>query len=646
MIGERIGNYRILSQIGQGGMGTVYQAEDTQLGRKVAIKVLHPKTLADGSMGLERFQSEARIQANLNQANVVTLLSFEPYKDSYCMVMEYVEGKTLAELIRSTGPFPSHIAVMISKQVLDGLAAAHRQGVVHRDLKPSNIMLTAEGVAKVMDFGIAKVEGGKSLTASGAVVGTVSYMSPEQVRSEPLDARSDLYSFGVILFELLTGRVPFKDDSDFSNMIHHVHTPPPPPSQLLPDVPSELEDIVLRCLNKLPDQRYQNAGEILAALDLYEERERAMGRGELFARKLLVQWLAAPSRQGASVTSPAPTSAQPASHPEAPALPVPPIPAASSPVIQTPPPPPLQAAAGRRAGGKAILAVAVILLVVLAAGAAYLYYGVLKSRRPSSAGLATVETDRAQAGAPVTLPAADPAPPAGQAAVQTAPVAQSGATPPPTTPRDAREASKGLTGTIANATRTANPPPVRNGAPPAGAAAGGFAGAKAASASPALPARQQTDAQPGSAEGFLILLNPDPSGEKLSLAMAQARVADLVREAGHQVMSASLMSAAMNEALAGGDYAGMRRLGVGYVMNGTAHGSVEPQTAYGSTYYVAQVSVSFELVRTADGKVIATGSNDAKSKGSANAAAALNNALMAAASDAVRELLRKFPILD
>src|SRR5213593_2568137 len=234
MIGESLGNHRIISKIGQGGMGTVYEAEDTHLGRRVAIKLLNP-TLVANPKELARFQSEAKVQARLNHPNVVTLHEFEPFKDSYYMVMEYVVGRNLADIVRVVGALPPHIVVTLSKQVLDGLSAAHRIGVVHRDLKPSNIMLTPDGVAKVMDFGIAKVQGSQNLTATGALVGTVYYMSPEQVRGEAVDARSDIYSFGIILFELLTGRVPFKEESDFSVMMHHVRTPAPPPTQFLPE---------------------------------------------------------------------------------------------------------------------------------------------------------------------------------------------------------------------------------------------------------------------------------------------------------------------------------------------------------------------------------------------------------------------------
>ncbi len=256
MIGESVGNHRILSKIGQGGMGTVYEAQDTQLGRRVAIKILNP-SLVSNSKELARFRAEAKVQANLNHPNIVTLHEFEPYKDSYYMVMEFVVGRNLAEIVKAVGALPAHIVVTITKQVLDGLSVAHRSWVVHRDLKPSNIMLTPDGVAKVMDFGIAKVQGSKSLTATGALVGTVSYMSPEQVRGEEVDARY-------------------------------------------------LEDIVMRCLEKDPAARFQNVDQVLRPLEDFEEQERALGRGQLYTRRMLAQWLSGTGPQPLRTAADAP----------------------------------------------------------------------------------------------------------------------------------------------------------------------------------------------------------------------------------------------------------------------------------------------------------------------------------------------------
>jgi len=672
MIGEMIGNHRILQQIGQGGMGTVFQAEDTQLGRKVAVKILNPSLLTKGGKELERFQSEAKVQANLNHANVVTLYGFEPYKDSYAMIMEYVEGRTLSELVRTFGALPPGIVVQLSKQVLEGLSAAHRQGVVHRDLKPSNIMLTADGVAKVMDFGIAKVEGGKNLTASGALVGTVFYMSPEQVRGEPVDARSDLYSFGIILFELLTGRVPFKDESDFQIMIHHVQTPPPPPTQLLPAIPSDLEDIVMVCLSKQPDQRFQSAAAVLGALESFEEQERALGRGEIFSRRALIEWLAAPGGiRPAEAAVPAPSSAQaPRSPVDMPrpsqisAPPAPPAglfdtqPSASRPAPRMPAaaPAPMPVSA-KKSGGKGLLVAAAVVIVGLAAGAAWYWMRGRPAADPLTLGQEQPATSQAQATLPpITTPPAGTqpgttTPPSGQAASATAPAGSTQGAAPGMTGLERPPAEK------LSADRATPPAPPQTRTSPSGASALSGAGkppaVKSASGAAAPPVRsgaaagaqaaagsQIEPAVTKAAGGFLVFIDQDQGSERLSLAAAQARVAEIVREAGHQVVSGGVVASNVRAALDRNDLAEVRRNGVGYVILGTANASLEPQTAYGSTYYVAQVSVNFELTRMSDGGVASTGSSNARSKGSANASAALNEALMTATSDAARELLR------
>ncbi len=664
MIGEMIGNHKILSQIGQGGMGTVYQAEDMRLGRKVAIKILNPSLLARGGKELERFQSEAKVQANLNNPNVVTLYGFEPYQDSWAMIMEYVEGKTLSELVRNVGALPSHIVVMICKQVLDGLSAAHRQGVVHRDLKPSNIMLTPDGLAKVMDFGIAKVEGGKSLTASGALVGTVFYMSPEQVRGEPVDARSDIYSFGIILFELLTGRVPFKDESDFSIMIHHVQTPAPPPTQLLPDVPSDLEDIVMACLAKNPAERFQSAAAVDAAFEFFAEQQRAMGQSELYSRRTLIAWLAeagqpraaAPAPDRVAIVLPPPPTPPPYVPP--PALLAPRV---SSSMIQPPPqvadlfatnpaaaaphqpiPQPVQE---KKGGGKALLFGMAFLIVVAAGAGAYWYLNRGGAGTPPAITQTDTATTQAQAGLP-TEPTAPPA--ATQPAATTTPPEQAAVTTPPVTPPAATNVEKSMPPAESKTQKAWSSSKPASGAQlSAGAGTAAVLKPKPAAVAPPVretqpPAGQTEPAVARPAGGFLIFLDPDQASERVPLTMAQSRIAEILREAGHQVVSSSLGSANVRAALDRNELAEVRRAGVGYVVLGTAHASVDQQNAYGSTYYVGQVSVTLELVRTSDGKVAATGSSDAKGKGSSNAQSSLSEALMTAASDAARELLRNF----
>ncbi len=611
MIGEMIGNHRVLSQIGRGGMGTVYQAEDTQLGRKVAIKILNPSIIARGGAELERFRAEARVQANLHHANVVTLYGFEPYGESYCMIMEYVEGKTLADLVHSFGPLPAHIVLMIAKQVLEGLGAAHNQGVVHRDLKPSNIILTAGGIAKVMDFGIAKVEGGKSLTATGALVGTVNYMSPEQVRGEAVDSRSDLYSFGVILFELLTGQVPFKEESDFSIMLHHVQTPPPPPTQLLPDIPSELEDIVLRCLNKPPERRFQSAGDILGALDAFEEQDRALGRGALYTRKVLANWVfptvppASSDRGGVPIAARERAAGHSVSgHSESS-----PLSAEISSMVATHP---------NRPSSKGLTG-AVILLVVVLAGAGLTWYRMHRPPAHFTKDDADTSTAVSEQSA-LTLEDAGIQEWTGQGGRPSVEQAAAAAQSPDTTTLPGHKAvSSGKPGSLE---------PLRSRAETSvPSKAGGMEG---------------TIVQPAIPAGFMIFLDLDQSSEPLPLAAAQALITDIVREAGHEVLSPGIVSASIRTALDRNDWAEVRRNGVGYLVLGTARASIEPQSAYGSIYYYAAVSLRLELVGMENGSVAATGSGDAKSRGSASAASALDEALLSAASEAARTMMRNF----
>jgi eukaryotic-like serine/threonine-protein kinase len=705
MIGETIGNHKITAKLGQGGMGTVYEAEDTTLGRKVAIKVLNPSLT--GGKELERFESEAKVQASLNHPNIVSLFKFEPIGNSYYMVMEYVEGRTLAEIVRSGGALAPHLVVGISKQVLDGLSVAHRRGIVHRDLKPSNIMLTPEGLAKVMDFGIAKVQGGKSLTATGALVGTVYYMSPEQVRGETVDSRSDLYSFGIILFELLTGRVPFRDESDFQIMIHHVQTPPPLPTQLLPQIPPALEQIVLRCLAKDPAQRFQSADEVLAALEAFEEQERAEGRGQLYTKKILAQALMAPPPvpmpEKATLLDqvPGPTGATTPLFNTGPAAAPPPPPA----MVMDPsvPPPPAQAytvtppvptayrqqlaTQGAPAPAKKglVFIAALLVVVLLGAAGAWLYMSRLKSAsetasqqpqaavEPSqAAAVPSIPTDPAGQPANPVTPDSSASTPAGTAAPDmsaSAPAAQqTTATQPPATSVTPEAAPGGAGRNIAppagnTLTASGRQTPAAPGSAPDSARvhavvprqASQTAQAGAASSPSAANPRTLAAGTPRGAapqgeperaasvpQGVLIFLDLDQSGERLPLGTAQARIADIVRENGLQVVSSGLLAANVRSALDRRDFAEIRRSGVGYVIMGTAHGSLESQNAYGTSYTAGRADVSFEMVRMTDGAVVGTGSGQAKSRGSSNPTAALTDAVLTATSEAARSLMRQF----
>jgi serine/threonine protein kinase len=266
MIGTMIDNYRIEEKLGEGGMGVVYKATDLNLDRTVAIKMLSADLSRDPGL-MERFRAEAKAQAHLNHTNIASLYSLLNANGQTGIVMEYLEGETFDEMLRRRGLIPPQEAVPLFRQALLGVGFAHRMGIVHRDIKPSNIMVNKYGVVKVMDFGIAKVLGGQRLTRTGTQVGTVAYMSPEQIRNKPVDIRSDIYSLGVTLYELLTAHLPFESDSDFQVMSDHVNTPPPPPTRHYPYIPRGIEQCVLKALAKSPDERFQTVEEFGAALE-------------------------------------------------------------------------------------------------------------------------------------------------------------------------------------------------------------------------------------------------------------------------------------------------------------------------------------------------------------------------------------------
>jgi serine/threonine protein kinase len=262
----QIGHYQIIDKLGEGGMGVVYKAMDLSLGRYVAIKMLAPELVANREL-LERFRLEAVAQARLSHTNIATLHAFEQAGSTWLIVMEYLDGESFADMVARRGPIPAAEAVPLFRQALLGIGFAHRAGVIHRDIKPSNIMVTTSGIVKVMDFGIAKVMGGQRLTKTGTRVGTVAYMSPEQIRNQPVDIRSDIYSLGVTLFELLSAHLPFESESDFQVMSDHVSTPPPLPTRYYPYIPPGVEKAALEALNKDPDQRFQTCEAFGAALE-------------------------------------------------------------------------------------------------------------------------------------------------------------------------------------------------------------------------------------------------------------------------------------------------------------------------------------------------------------------------------------------
>jgi eukaryotic-like serine/threonine-protein kinase len=259
------GRYRIQRKLGAGGMADVYLAEDQELGRRVAIKILNGRHANDDQF-IERFRREAKNAAALNHPNIVSIYDRGEAEDTYYIAMEFLDGRTLKELIIGRGAAPVNVAVEYARQILSALRFAHRHGIVHRDIKPHNVLVDSEGRVKVTDFGIARA-GTSQMTETGSIVGTAQYLSPEQARGGEVDPRSDLYSLGVVLYELLTGKTPFDGETPVEIAMKHLSNAPEPPSKLRPDIPPELDKVVLRALAKDPNDRYQDATEMEADLD-------------------------------------------------------------------------------------------------------------------------------------------------------------------------------------------------------------------------------------------------------------------------------------------------------------------------------------------------------------------------------------------
>jgi serine/threonine protein kinase/Tfp pilus assembly protein PilF len=271
------GRYRVIEDLGEGGMGEVYKVFDTEIHEKVALKLIRPEIAADKKT-ITRFQNELKLARKISHKNICRMYHLSREKDTYYLTMEYIEGESLRSMIRMTKRLSLATSLHVAIQVCEGLAAAHRAGVVHRDLKPQNILVDKNGNVRIMDFGIARSVRTKKETGTGVVLGTPEYMSPEQAEGKEVDGRSDIYSLGIILFEMVTGRPPFESDSIIQVLQRQSAEAPPAPRTLNPEIPDSLNGIILRCLEKKREDRYQTADDLrrdLAAVQAGTERREA-----------------------------------------------------------------------------------------------------------------------------------------------------------------------------------------------------------------------------------------------------------------------------------------------------------------------------------------------------------------------------------
>lgn len=481
MVGRTIGKYRIVEQIGRGGMGTVYKAIDETLDRRVAVKILNADLIDQES--IERFRREALTLAKLNHGRIGAIHELARDGHDLLMVMEFLEGETVEKLIER-GPMTIPRAVKLCSQVLDALQYAHNAGVVHRDLKPANVMVTPNGDVKVMDFGIARVQGSEHLTTSGYMVGTPAYMAPEQVRGEEVDPRMDLYATAVVLYRMLTQRLPFQGDTAIAMIHSQLTNMPTPPRQFRADLPDWVVGVITKGLSKVPADRFQTAAEFRSALeDGLTGRmpiATAAGDAETLAPMLTPPSMRAlvvpPSMRMPVMPSPTGTSSEVPSSIMPPPSAVSPSPAGTG--THPAPAPHAEATVTLRAPH---LATAGVLLLLLVVGIGVLAYVALRR--------APVVTPPAQTTATAPEPAAQP--PAAQAPASTDPdpAAASPAPAAATTPSPASPAPAPAPVAARPAAPAAPSPAAAAPSKPAAAPATASAAAPAAGSAATLSAR-------------------------------------------------------------------------------------------------------------------------------------------------------------
>jgi len=376
--GTTLGRYRVLARLGRGGMADVYKAFQPSLDRYVAIKVLHP-SMVDDKEFIGRFQREAKSVAALRHPNIIQVFDYDSQGDTYYMVMEYIDGPTLRaaleDLHHRREQVPLDVALRIVSDVGAALSYAHEAGVVHRDVKPANILLERSGRVILTDFGVAKILTGTKVTVTGTVLGTPAYMSPEQGMGEHGDSRSDIYSLGVVLYELTTGRLPFDADTPLAVLLKHVHDPLPLPRQVNPSLPEEVERIILRALAKDPSDRYGTVQDMLAEIAALPTSVVPKAMPDGLTTRVLAERL-----------------------PQAPAAPSPTPPAAADAPLGSPGAAPVRRRSFAVLGGGAVIAIVLCLGLLIAGGfVLYIAGGDILQRVRSAAPVATVMPTRRSA---------------------------------------------------------------------------------------------------------------------------------------------------------------------------------------------------------------------------------------------------------